>query len=134
MSAKEFLSESYYIGVRIKAKEEQIETLRARAEKVTAILTDMPKGGGKRTMSDIIDHIADLEAEIATDTDELVGKQQEIKHLINCVDNEKYKTLLELRYLNHYDWQKIADKMHFSYRYTTKMHGWALKEIEKIGP
>lgn len=131
MSAKEFLNGAYLIELRITAKEDQIKDLRERAEKVTTMMSDMPRGGGRCEMADLAGKIADLKMEIMQDTEELLKKRREIRSAIKEVENLKYQTVLELRYLNGMDWDDIARSIRHEKRYTLKMHGWALQEIEK---
>lgn len=132
MSAKELLNGAYLIELRIAAKEDQIKDLRERAEKVTTMMSDMPRGGGARGMDDIVAKIADLKTEIANDTKKLIERRKTIRCAINELDDIRFQTVLELRYLNGLEWDELARKIGYERRYILKIHGWALKELDKI--
>ena len=56
---------------------------------------------------------------------------REAEKLIATLRDERYRSVLQLRYLCGYDWQEIADRLHFSLRWTHKLHGEALQELKQ---
>ncbi|MDE6357917.1 MAG: hypothetical protein K2L15_04940 [Eubacteriales bacterium] len=56
----------------------------------------------------------------------------EIREIINKLDDEIHRKLLELRYIDCMDWKDITEIIGYSKRYTLKKHAKALKKISKI--
>jgi len=134
MTAKEYLSQAFYINQRINSKLEQALSLRELAEKVTVTLTDMPKSGSfnAHRKEDILAKLVDTEAEINADIDRLVDLKREISATIDQVPTVDHRTLLELRYVCGKTWDEIAVKMNFSVRNIHIIHSDALYKINKI--
>ena len=131
MTAKEYLGQAYRIDERIESKLSQIETLKSLATRVTSVFSDMPHSStsDNQRLEKTIAEIIDLKNEVSTDIDRLIDLKREIKHIINQVQNEKYKTLLELRYLSFWTWELIAANLNFSIQHTYRIHDEALKKI-----
>ncbi len=131
MNAKEYLPQAYHIDQRIDCKMEQLESLRALATKVNSIMSDMPKGDRNyRTMEENIASIIDLEGEINNDVNKLLNLKKEITSVVRSVNNQEYQTLLELRYLNFINWEKIASKMGYSMPHIFRIHAKALNNLK----
>jgi len=132
MTTKEYLSQAHRIDQRINSKLEQVKSLRALAEKATCVLSDAPASGARNIsrMSDIIDKMVDLQAEIDKDITGLLALKQEIAESIRQVDNQTYQTLLELRYLCFKQWGDIATEMGYERRYVLKVHDRALQKLD----
>ena len=63
---------------------------------------------------------------------ELYSVKTEIALVIFKVASERYRTLLELRYLNMLTWEKVAETMNIDERHIYRIHGEALKEVDEI--
>ncbi len=131
MTAKEYLNQAYHIDHRIESKLSQIESLKSLATRVTTVFSDMPHSSSpdNQKLEKTIAEIVDLENEVSTDIGRLVSLKREINSAINHVQNEKYRTLLELRYLNFLTWEQIAVNLNFSIQHTYRIHDKALKKI-----
>lgn len=131
MTAKDYLNQAYHIDHRIESKLSQIESLKSLATRVTTVFSDMPHSASpdNQRLQKTIAEIVDLENEVSTDITQLVSLKREIKNIINQVQNEKYRTLLELRYLNFWTWEQIAVNLNFSIQHTYRIHDEALKKI-----
>lgn len=130
MTVKEYLSQAYRIDQRINSKLEQVGSLRALATKATSTISDMPPSGSRNvhSMESIIVKMADLENEINEDIDSLVDLKREIVGIIKAIDNPEHQTLLELRYLCFFSWEKVAVEMDYDLRYLHKLHRKALEQ------
>ena len=119
MTVKEYLSQAYRIDQRINSKLEQVASLRALATKATSTLSDTPPSGSRnvQSMENVIVKIIDLENEIN-----------------ERLDNPEYQTLLELRYLCFYSWEKVAVEMEYDLRYLHKLHRKALEQCSAFVP
>ena len=136
MTAKEYLGQAYRIDQRINSKLEQVASLRALATKATSTLSDTLQGGSRnvQAMEATIVKIVDLENEINEDIDTLVDLKQEIVGVIKHIQNPEYQTLLELRYLCFYSWEKVAVEMEYDLRYMHKLHRKALEQCSAFIP
>ena len=134
MNAKEYLGQAYRLDIRINSKLEQVDSLRILATKVTASCFGERVDGTKETspMGNVVAKIIDLENEINREIDALVDLKIEIVNLINEIENPKYKTLLELRYLCYKSWVEIAISMLYSYKQISRLHDEAIKSADKI--
>ncbi len=131
MNTRDFLRQYKTISIRIEAKREQIKRLREIAEYVS------PDGSGVHVTStrdkigDASTRIADLENEIKADIKALVEKQNEIIHAINTVKDDKQRTVLELHYINGWNFYKIARKINYSVDWVYTLHGRGLENLKK---
>ena len=133
MTAKEFLSQARYLDMRINSKLEQIDSLNDLATKCTSTLTGMPHNPSQSTslMADAVCKIVDLQELIKNDVSKLVDLKREIMDVIDAIENDEYKTLLEKRYLCFQTFEQISVDLHYSIEYTFRLHKKAL-EIVKI--
>ena len=131
MTAKEYMEQARYLDMQINSNIEQVRTLNELATKVTTVYSDMPHSPNRNTgrMEETIAKIIDLESEIDRDIDALVDLKREIQTVINNIEDEKYRVLLELRYINQKSWEEIANQLGYDLRYTHKIHGRALQKI-----
>ena len=136
MTTKEYLSQAYRIDQRINSKLEQVASLRALATKATSTISDnLPSGSQNvQAMEDNIVKIIDLENEINKDISTLVDLRREIVGVIKRISNPEYQTLLELRYLCFYSWEKVAVEMDYDLRYMHKLHRKALEQCSVFIP
>ena len=119
MEAKEYLEQARYLDMRITAKLAQLDELHRL----------MLQAGGSDS---ITAKIMTLQEETDRDVDELVALKKEIMAMIRRVSKPEYQTLLELRYLCFWTWEKIALNMHYSRSQLFNLLPCALKEIAMI--
>lgn len=128
--AKKFFQEIRNIDKQIDVKCEQLEQLKALATKVTATMSDISvkPSGVSRSMENSVDKIIMLQNEINADIDRLVDLKREANDIIRQIPNEKYRRVLENRYLLGKTWEAIAVGMNMTYQGVCKLHGKALQE------
>ena len=109
MTAREYLSQAYYLDQRINSKIEQVESLNDLARKAGCAISGMPRNPDRAvsSMANAVERIVDLQAEINADIDRMVGLKTEIMKVIRQVDDPEFQTLLEKRYLNFHTWGQI---------------------------
>lgn len=131
MTAKEWLQSAPKLDRRIDRKIEQLERLKSLAERVTTTISDMPRGTSPdpHRSETVRLNIIEMESDINADIDRLVDLKRAICREINGLDRQEYQDVIEMRYLNGYDWDKIAQEMHYTKRWTLKLHGQALLKI-----
>lgn len=135
MNAKEYLSQAIWLDQRINNKLEQKEQLEALAKRVTVNFTQEKVSGGRATTSPMEDatvKLIDLCHEINDDIDELITLKAEILEIISKVDDPVSQLLLQMRYIEGKTWEEVAYDLDYNSRTVFKIHGRALKEIEKI--
>ena len=132
MTAKEYLSQALLLDHRIDSKIEQIASLNALATKCTSAITGMPRNRSpsQSTMADAVCKIIDLQELLKKDLSALVDLKREIMGVINGIENDEYKTVLEKRYLCFLSWEQIAVDMHYSMEYAFKIHKKEMKKVQ----
>ncbi|NMA03277.1 MAG: DUF1492 domain-containing protein [Clostridiales bacterium] len=119
----------------VSAKLKQLEVARALAEKVTVDISKEKISGGDIIvchMENAAAKLMELSAELDDCIDKLVDTKREILETIEQVENINYRLLLEMRYVNGESWDSVADTIGCDVRNVFRIHGKALKEIEKI--
>ena len=132
MTAKEYLSQAFYMNRQIKAKERRLEWLREIAPGPSMRFSQEEKSKGD-PRSSLVENAAlkvvELEEEIAYDILELVRVMKEIASTISRVDSMECRTILEMRYLSFMEWDEIISRMGYSRSYVFRLHGEALNAI-----
>lgn len=131
MTAKEYLSQAFLLDHRIDSKIEQIASLNALATKCTSAITGMPHNPSpsQSTMADAICKIVDLQELLKKDLSALVDLKREIMGVINGIENDEYKTVLEKRYLCFLSWEQIAVDMGYEMSWLYRLHQRALEKV-----
>ena len=134
MNAKEFMNRAYRLETRINNKTEQIQILRALAEKVTAAYGTEAVSHSRNvdSMADQLARISEAEETLRNAVDELVTVRNKITETINRVDDVDCQTLLELRYLCMKPWDEIREIMGMSRTNMFRLHRDALRLVERI--
>ena len=115
----------------IDRKLEEVARLRSKLTRVTQVLTAEPRGGGSiyGKTEGILAKIVDLENEIDTDIDQLVAIRDEIKAVIESVEDDRERLLLQYRYLDGKTFEWIAAEMNYSWRQIHRLHSQALTNL-----
>ena len=133
MTAKDYLKDIRKLDLEIQTLQEQISLLRKNAEGLRAMeLSDMPKGGKGKDLSDYVAEIADLQMVCVQHVSELIMKKQEAIERIMSIDGSELSNVLLLRYIQCKEWDEIADKLQYNLRTIFRLHGEALKEFGDV--
>lgn len=132
--AKQYLRQIRRLDNTINAKIEQIELLRSMSTNITATLNPNRVQGSKShdKIGKLIAKIVDFEKEIIDDVNKLIDLKREIIHKIDAVQDDNYRLLLTLRYVNCNTWEEIADEMNFTFQWVHQLHRRALINFEEI--
>ena len=116
----------------IERKLEEVSRLRSKLTRITQVLTAEPRGGGSiyGKTEEIIAKIVDLEKEIDADVDRLVAIRDGIKTMIEAVEDDRERLLLQYRYLDGWTFEKIAVEMNYSWRQIHRLHSRALTNLK----
>ena len=133
---KRFLSQGEIIRRRIAAKQLRIIGWRSYAESITSVLDhagDRHGSSGRGRLEAAVMMITELEEEIAEEIAELVRAERVIQRVITKTRiDEKSRAILELRHLNGYDWEKIAEEVNAHKDWCRKLYRSALEQVTAV--
>ena len=113
-------------------------TLCARAEKYREMAmqatgrTDAIRVSGTGERSKVEKYILelwDVHNELQQEIARLMEKSREAEKLIQTLEDDRYRAVLELRYLCAMTWEELADKLHFTVRWAHKLHKEAVEAL-----
>ncbi len=131
MTAKEYLSQAYWLDKLINSKLRMVTALREMTTRTTGVVVEdvVSRTRDVHGTQEMIAKIVDLENEINADIDQLVDLKRDIMLAVKSVHEPELQVLLELRYLCFMDWSEIASELHCSESNVYKIHSRALKAI-----
>ena len=135
MTAKEYLSQAYWLNQRIDRKLAQVSRLKNMATQATGrFQAERLSGTGRHSpMESCLVEVIDLEYEINADIDRLVDLKCELATCILELEDCSQKRVLELRYLGGLTWEEIAKLMRdYDVQRIFQVHGKALQQIEQV--
>lgn len=132
MTAKEELLQYKYAREKVDETLEEYQKYKDRAEKMTSIISDMPRGtSSSDKVADNAVKMADLSAEYEKRWLEAEYMKLEIEKNIDLVE-EPYRILLHKRYVEGKTLEEISTLMNYSFDRVRHMHGEALLKYEKL--
>lgn len=127
---KHKLKSSWAISKQIDTYYEQLQQLRATATKITPSYSLAPSGGGgSGKVENAVLRIYDLEQQINSDIVRMTFAVQETYKFINLLDDEVLRLVMQMRYINHKSWERIAAELGYSWRGVHNLHSRALNDI-----
>lgn len=134
METKQYLMQISRLDRKINNKLSEIAQYRELAQSISAVENkervqtspDFDKIGGA------ISKLDEMERKLDKMIDEYVEKKTKIIEQIDKMDDEIHYQILFSRYIEKKTFEKIATEINYSFRNTTRLHGKALKEFEKI--
>jgi RinA family phage transcriptional activator len=116
----------------IDRKLEEVARLRSKLTRVTEVYSTEPRGGGTiyGKTEEILAKIVDLEREIDADIDRLIEVRDSIKSIIEAVEDDRERLLLQYRYLDGKTFEWIAAEMNYSWRQIHRLHSRALTNLK----
>lgn len=128
MSAKEYLRQLITLDAYIRARKEDYEMVLSMATQATQRLKDVQVLTSRRPgkQEDLMVKCVEVSIEIDKKTLLLLELQNEARGLIEGLKDDRYRTILTLRYLLGRSWGYIAEHMGYSIRQVHRLHGEAL--------
>lgn len=127
---KKWLLEYRKLEQNIERDMEELQRLESRAEKITSMVSDMPKGGNQGDRLQLaVDRICELKVSLKQRIDAAVEKRKEIETVIETLEDKTLQLLLRYRYIDGMTWEQIAVKMRYDYRWVLRLHGRALERL-----
>lgn len=123
MTAKEELSQYFYKLKKVNETLDEYNNFKTRAEKMTAILSDVPSRTNKT--SDKVGDNAILMAELSKEYEKRWREAElECNRILEVINRlaEPYRTILELRYIQGKRLESIAEELNYSYAQTKRLH------------
>lgn len=132
MTAKEELNQYRFKAKKAEEAREEYENFMTRATKMTASLSETTARTNKT--SDKVGQNAVAMADLKTEWEkrwlEAERERLNIVDMINFMD-EPYRTILMERYIHQKNFEEISVDLHYSYAWTTHLHGEALQKFHE---
>ena len=117
-------------GAEIERLEEEIARWRARAEKTTTTVKDVPVqcSGGRDRLQDSVIEIDRIVIALAEAQRKLARTRISIERAISTVAEDRLQMLLRYRYIDGMTWERISINLHYDIdgKNVYKMHGKAI--------
>lgn len=134
METKQYLQQIGRLDRKINNKLSEISQYRELAQSISAV-----ENKEKVQTSPDFDKIGcaivkidEMERKLDEMIDEYVQKKNNIIDQIDNMDDEVYYQILFSRYIEKKTFEKIATEINYSFRNTTRLHGKALQQFEKM--
>lgn len=101
------------------------------ATRISPSYSDMPHGGGSDKVQTAAVEVADLTDKLNQKLHQAIMVQENIKKLLESLDDIKLRQLMSYRYINGMRWEEIAVRMDFNYRWVLRLHRKALNQISE---
>ena len=129
MTAKEFLRRVRDVDRRVDETIERAKRVRERLESGRlSRLTGLPRGGSSDwTLT--ADRLIELEQRVNDQTRKLVRLKLAAMDAIKAVEEPRLCEVLELYYIDGFDWEYVAKRMCLDKRWVFRLHGKALMKV-----
>lgn len=125
-----YLSRYIPLSGRINRMLEEQYRWKCLAMKVTQNFSPTPGGGESGSpIERPMDKVDELERKITQAIDELADIRMEIEAVLGQLEDDTLRELMKYRYIDGLTWEQVAEKMHYSWRHTCRLHGEALAKI-----
>lgn len=101
------------------------------ATRISPSYSDMPHGGGSDKVQTAAVEVAELTDKLNQKLHQAIMVQENIKKLLESLDDIKLRQLMYYRYINGMRWEEIAVRMDFNYRWVLRLHRKALNQISE---
>lgn len=130
MTAKQYLNRARRIDKEIDALLRLVQTTRESLESITQNYGGDITTGTKNPHK--YDKLVELEALVDTKIDELIAVKTEIVRTISQLQDNRHRIILTEYYLEMKTWEQVAVDNNYSWRHVMNLHGYALKEVQKM--
>jgi len=127
---KEELAKYKGLCFEVKRLDNEILRMKSMAERTTSTLSCMPKGGGdSRPIEKAAIAIDKLRVILREEQNKLIRERLRLLSAINAVGDGRLRSVLNLRYIEGYTFEKIAVELEISWRHVIRLHGAALESL-----
>lgn len=130
MTAKQYLNRVRRIDKEISALLRLVQNTR---ESILNITQNYDSDGAQSTKDPHnYDRLVMLESLVDEKIDEQIDIKAEILKTIMQLEDRRHRLVLMEYYVEMKTWEQVAVDLNYSYMHTTRIHGYALKEVQKI--
>lgn len=116
-------------------KLDEVEQLRAAAQRVTQVLSDLPSGTGDgQSIPRAIEHIEDARQKALAQVERCTQIRSEVMQALEQLENINDYEILTRRYIRGQKWEQIAVEMHMDFRWITRRHHIAVEGLTLESP
>ena len=109
---------------------EELGEQRAKAQKMTAAYSNLPKGQpAGDSLARAVERMIELEEKLNARIDTQVDLRMEIERGIETISDSILRDLLRCKYIEGLTWEEIAVKLNYSERQIYNLHGLALDRL-----
>lgn len=131
---KKYLIEYRALIQRRDALLDELDRLREASVRATGHISAVPPSGSfnPSAREDAVIRVIDAETRL-NDVIEHIGEALAARlALIERLEDERHKTLITLRYINGWAWERIGYEMHYERTQVFEIHGQAIKEAQHV--
>ncbi len=134
MTAKEYLEQVYKLDHKIYLMQLEVEEYHRLAKSIPGQDFSHERVDGTRSFAAPFEKwiykAIDKEREIKQRMEELVKLKSEVMSVIDTIENDNYRLVLKLRYIDSLQWNEIASKIYASDKTVRRWHNAAIAEIK----
>ena len=129
-TAKQYLNRVRRIDKEIAALLRLVQSTRESLETITQ---DYNSDGAQSTKNPHkFDRLVELESLVDAKIDEQIAMKSEILQTIMKLSDRRQRLVLMEYYVEMKTWEQVAVDLNYSYMHITRIHGYALKEVQKV--
>lgn len=133
MIAKQYLRRYRHANDMIFIIEQELKKLREQMDSLTIDLDGMPRGTAVSDKTgELATQLADYEEKLIDARSNAWSIRMDVVNTIGKLTDSTYSQLLYKRYIELKTWERIAAELNYSYMHITRLHGYALAEIENV--
>ena len=130
MNAKQWLGRARFIDRELKALKREKQK---KLDDLTKITQSYESDGAQMTKDPHkLDRIAEYTGLIEQKEAELMDTKRQILETIMKLQDGKQRSVLFEYYIEGKKWEEVAVDLHYSYMHVTRIHGYALTEVQKM--
>ncbi|MBQ5339548.1 MAG: hypothetical protein J6Z40_10330 [Oscillospiraceae bacterium] len=132
MNPRKFLKQKKYLQLYRESIEKTSEIAQNLAEMKAEAEALRDHEGQRVELDAAVAKYVDACEEAEKELSRLADLRQDIRQLIDKVNDTRMHSILWRRYISGLSWEQVAVSMNYTYRRVTQLHGEALKEICSI--
>lgn len=126
-----YLNQYRIMHIEIDQITKELQRWQDLATRISPSYSDMPHGGGSDKVQTAAVEVAELTDKLDQKLHQAIMVQENIKKLLESLDDIKLRQLMSYRYINGMRWEEIAVRMDFNYRWVLRLHRKALNQISE---
>ena len=126
-----YLNQYRIMHIEIDQITKELQRWQDLATRINPSYSDMPHGGGSDKVQTAAVEVAELTDKLNRKLHQAIMVQENIKKLLESLDDIKLRQLMSYRYINGMRWEEIAVRMVFNYRWVLRLHRKALNQISE---